>query len=63
MSKNLKTSMTKPPYKYDKTDTWNVYQMEYIGNSEYGTKISSHATKEEAETETYRLNGWELKTK
>jgi hypothetical protein len=36
--------------------------MEYIGTSSYGRKLPEpYFTKEEAEKETYRLNGWELK--
>ena len=57
--------MTKPKYVYDKVGSiWYIFEMEYIGKSSYGNKRPEpYYNEQEAETETYRLNGWELKTK
>jgi len=52
-----------PLYTYDKVgSSWNIYQMTYIGTSSYGEKVDWFPTKQEAETEVYRLNGWTPKT-
>lgn len=58
-------SMTKPKYVYDKVGSvWYIFEMEYIGKSSYGNKCPEpYYNEQEVETETYRLNGWELKTK
>ena len=52
----------RPKYAYDRNGHWwYVYKITYIGRCSYGEKISKELTKQEAEKETYRLNGWELK--
>ena len=54
--------MTGPKYVYDRNGAWwYVYELAYTESGSTGTKISEPLTKEEAEKETYRLNGWELK--
>ena len=51
----------KAAYLYDRCGHWwYVFKMTYIGKSSYGEKHSKELTKEEAEKETYRLNGWKL---
>jgi len=56
---------SKPKYIYDRMGyNWYIFEMEYIGTSSYGRKLPEpYFTKGEAEKETYRLNGWELKEK
>lgn len=52
-------STNKPEYVYDRNGQWwYIYKMRYFGLSSYGEKVSDPFTKKEAETETYRLNGW-----
>jgi len=50
-----------PEYKYYfHFGWWRVDKMTYFENGSIGTKVAEFATKEEARTETYRLNGWKL---
>lgn len=56
--------MKQPEYRYELIrGVYCVFKMHYIDTSSYGSKVSTHFSKEEAEQETYRLNGWEYKHK
>jgi hypothetical protein len=50
-------------YRYEKEGNAYVVRR-WVTNSTggQGTKISEHYTKEEAQSEVYRLNGWKKKT-
>lgn len=42
---------------------YNIYREEKDGVFTLGTKVDERFSKEEAEKEVYRLNGWKLKNK
>ncbi|WP_455971957.1 hypothetical protein [Bacteroides congonensis] len=51
-----------PKYSYEpKGNDWVVYEWEYCGNIQSGTKVYESSDREQARKECFRLNGWRYK--
>ena len=51
-----------PKYSYEpKGHKWVVYEWEYCGNTQSGTKVYESSDREQARKECFRLNGWKYK--
>lgn len=51
-----------PKYSYKpKGSRWVVYEWEYCGNTQSGTKVYESSDREQARKECFRLNGWKFK--